>query len=51
MLVAVSKDCNRKMHPIAWAIVEKENRECWYFGSWKNFLRTLESTMGSDGQS
>lgn len=31
MLVAV-KDCNRKMYPIAWAVVEKENREyCYWF--------------------
>ncbi|XP_057778387.1 uncharacterized protein LOC130997145 [Salvia miltiorrhiza] len=29
LLAAVSKDCNQKMYPVAWAVVEKENEETW----------------------
>lgn len=29
LLAAVSKDCNNKMYPIAWAVVEKETEATW----------------------
>lgn len=29
LLAAVEKDCNQKMYPIAWAVVEKENQATW----------------------
>lgn len=29
LLAVVSKDCNQKMYPLAWAVVEKENEETW----------------------
>lgn len=29
LLAAVAKDCNMKMYPIAWAVVEKESEETW----------------------
>lgn len=29
ILAGVGKDCNNKMYPIAWAVVEKENEETW----------------------
>lgn len=29
LLSAVAKDCNNKMYPIAWAVVEKENQAAW----------------------
>lgn len=29
LLAAVSKDCNNKMYPIAWVVVEKETEASW----------------------
>lgn len=45
LLAAVSKDCNNKMYPIAWAVVEKETEDTW---SW--FFEHLFSDLNiSDG--
>ncbi|XP_057772531.1 uncharacterized protein LOC130992076 [Salvia miltiorrhiza] len=41
LLAAVGKDCNYKMYPIAWAVVEKENEESW---SW--FCENLFEEFG-----
>lgn len=45
LLAAVSKDCNNKMYPIAWAVVEKENEATW---SWF-FERLFDDLNISDG--
>lgn len=46
LLCAVGKDGNHEMYPIAWAIVEIENEECW---TWflKCFIEDLGITEGN----
>ncbi|XP_057770155.1 uncharacterized protein LOC130989987 [Salvia miltiorrhiza] len=45
LLCAVSKDGNNQMFPVAWAVVEAENEECW---SW--FIKILLEDLGvTDG--
>lgn len=41
LLAAVSKDCNQKMYPIAWAVVEKETQD-----TWKWFMELLFEDLG-----
>ncbi|CAN0845804.1 hypothetical protein LINGRAHAP2_LOCUS4210 [Linum grandiflorum] len=43
ILSAVGKDGNNQMFPIAWAVVESENRSSW---GW--FITILQETMGLD---
>ena len=31
MLCAIGRDANNQMYPIAWAVVEKENYESWFW--------------------
>ncbi|KAL4353050.1 hypothetical protein GQ457_06G014660 [Hibiscus cannabinus] len=41
ILSAVGRDCNNQIFPIAWAVVEVENRETW---AW--FLNNLQCDIG-----
>ncbi|KAK8683081.1 hypothetical protein V6N13_039149 [Hibiscus sabdariffa] len=41
ILSAVGRDCNNQIFPIAWAVVEVENRETW---AW--FLNNLQHDIG-----
>ena len=41
LLVAVGKDGNNQMLPLAWAVVEKENTNTW---SW--FVRCIKDDLG-----
>ncbi|KAK9008766.1 hypothetical protein V6N11_080244 [Hibiscus sabdariffa] len=41
ILSAVGRDCNNQIFPIAWAVVEVENRETW---AW--FLNNLQHDLG-----
>lgn len=43
LLVAVGKDGNNQMYPVAWPIVDKENSESW---GW--FLEQLKVDLGLD---
>ena len=40
LLVAVGRDGDSQMLPIAWAIIEKETIECW-----ASFIQHLQSTL------
>ncbi|XP_057808694.1 uncharacterized protein LOC131023167 [Salvia miltiorrhiza] len=55
LLATISKDCNHKMYPLAWAVVEKENEETWMWFMEKLFedLRIIDGfgwTFMSDKQ-
>lgn len=42
LLTAIGRDVNNQMFPIAWAVVEIENKDSW---SW--FLKQLMRDLGS----
>jgi hypothetical protein len=45
LLSAVGRDGNNQMYPIAWAVVEKENKDSWMW-----FLKLLKDDLDtSDG--
>ncbi|KAI3720870.1 hypothetical protein L2E82_31868 [Cichorium intybus] len=44
MLTAIGRDANNQVYPIAWAVVDIENKP-----NWKWFLELIEDDLGLDG--